>query len=125
MGDRADATSSNNQNKQHTSIVEKNLTDSAMEGFMEADDDPAPLHFGSLHLLVGSCHCSLQCHVGGVVNCAAEVANLPLGVDTLRLEWREVRGELLVDVESVVLDFVRKHSPFGPVLIHCAAGKVV
>lgn len=88
------------------------------------DADPASVQFGPLTLLIGSASCTPACSLGGVINCAAEVPNLPFGVPTLRLEWREVQGELLTDVEPSVLSFARERRSFGPLLVHCAAGKV-
>jgi hypothetical protein len=87
------------------------------------DADPAYVCFGGVRLFVGSSGCHLKERVSGVVNCAAEVANLALSCPTLRLELKEVSGELLVEVEDAVLNFVREHVAKGPVLIHCAAGK--
>lgn len=88
------------------------------------EQDPAEVKFGCLHILVGSSSCAPRVKVGSVINCAAEIPNLPFGSSTLRLEWKEVRGELLSDVEPKVLQFCRDRC-HEPILIHCAAGKVV
>jgi hypothetical protein len=84
--------------------------------------DPAVLLDG--RLLVGSANADLsQLNVTAVINCAHEITNLH--PKTLRLEWREVRGETLESVRTAVLAFydAAMKRPEAVVFVHCAAGK--
>lgn len=104
-----------------------------LEGALWRDADPAEVLPGEL--FVGS---SMgrppPVSVGGIINCAAECTDPIVGGPSsssswadappiLRLEWREVAGELLDNVEHRVLQFIAQHLPNGCIWIVCAAGQ--